>query len=178
MITKFCKGCETEKPAESFSKDRQKRDGLASSCKACRRDYHRGWSAGKKEEVRSYKKSYYAANRERILAAQRERMKNPDLKAIAVATTRRWRAENPERVREHRLRHGYGITPEQIDVLLAAQDGACAICLKPGKLVVDHDHQTGELRSLLHSGCNGGLGMLGDDGDLIPWLAEFFRSRK
>jgi len=35
------------------------------------------------------------------------------------------------------------------------QDGLCAVCLRDGVLVVDHDHSTGLIRGLLCSTCNG-----------------------
>src|SRR5262245_55114238 len=77
---------------------------------------------------------------------------------------RRWQRENPERLndyrreyrrrperqradREYHLLRKYGITIEQYDLMLAAQNGVCAICGKPrpeGRtLHVDHDHETG-----------------------------------
>src|SRR5262249_19795351 len=54
----------------------------------------------------------------------------------------------------------YGITPEQYDLLLAAQNGRCAICR--GEEVgggckfwhVDHDHTNGAVRGQLCSSCN------------------------
>ena len=70
------------------------------------------------------------------------------------------------------------------------QNGVCPLCQKPIDLktmgagsayVVDHDHITGEIRGVLHRGCNGaegkvfnaigrwtGLGM--DYAAVIPWL--------
>lgn len=46
---------------------------------------------------------------------------------------------------------------------LAKQDGVCAICLnpiKPGDDVLDHCHTTGEVRGVLHRGCNSMLGKI------------------
>lgn len=174
MTTKFCKKCQTEKLIDAFSKDVQKRDGLASSCKECKREYHARWMLDNGTKVSAQRKVYYAENRETLLANQRERLdKNPEAKAKARAYTRRWRAENPERVREHRLKQ-YGITPEQHDAKFEEQGGVCAMCGKSGKLVTDHDHITGEFRSLLHGGCNTALGSLGDDFALIAHVREFF----
>lgn len=47
------------------------------------------------------------------------------------------------------------------------QAGLCQVCnLKLGEdVVVDHCHDTGKVRGLLHNGCNLALGMLGDDVD-------------
>jgi len=41
--------------------------------------------------------------------------------------------------------------------LLQAQKGLCALCgeaILPGSAVLDHDHQTGHIRGVLHRGCN------------------------
>lgn len=55
--------------------------------------------------------------------------------------------------------------------MLDAQGGGCAICGEgPGDrfhLVVDHDHQTSEVRGLLCTACNVGIGNLRDDPDLL-----------
>lgn len=83
-----------------------------------------------------------------------------------------WRNANPEnklKVKDHRLRSEYGITLADWQTKLAAQGGLCAICKQPmtEKINVDHDHVTGEVRDLLCSGCNGGLGCFRDDPALL-----------
>jgi hypothetical protein len=58
---------------------------------------------------------------------------------------------------EHRLRSVYGITLNNYKMLLAEQDGKCAICLitpKKRRLAVDHNHATGQVRGLLCTICN------------------------
>jgi hypothetical protein len=64
----------------------------------------------------------------------------------------------------------YGITQEQYQAKLDQQGGACAICDGTGgmshmksPLVVDHDHESGEIRGLLCASCNAGLGQFADD---------------
>lgn len=70
--------------------------------------------------------------------------------------------------RRKNLWRKFKITPERYGELLAAQGGMCAICeSSDGRgrhkiLVVDHCHLTGEVRGLLCTPCNVGLGALGD----------------
>lgn len=53
------------------------------------------------------------------------------------------------------------------DHLMSSQQGVCAVCKKSevnGKsLSIDHCHVTGEIRGLLCSKCNTGIGLLGDN---------------
>lgn len=70
---------------------------------------------------------------------------------------------------EKRSQKVYGLAPGQYDLLLAAQDGRCAICRiatgKARRLSVDHDHATGEVRGLLCTNCN--RTVLGHDGEIL-----------
>lgn len=54
------------------------------------------------------------------------------------------------------------ILPQYRASLLATQDGLCALCKYPiqGDDALDHDHKTGEVRGVLHRGCNAMLGHL------------------
>jgi hypothetical protein len=66
------------------------------------------------------------------------------------------------------IRKQYGISMRQFTGLLAAQGGGCAICKKPMETIrrrmnIDHCHDTNEVRGILCSGCNTGLGHLGDN---------------
>lgn len=63
----------------------------------------------------------------------------------------------------------YGVTPEWFAEQLQRQGNVCAICRqKPDNgryrdFVIDHNHETGEVRGLLCSNCNQGLGLFADD---------------
>ena len=62
--------------------------------------------------------------------------------------------------------YNYGLSEEVYQQLLKHQRGKCAICKvqlsSVKKPSVDHDHSTGEIRGLLCSGCNTGLGQFKD----------------
>lgn len=87
--------------------------------------------------------------------------------------------------RRHQLKQKYGITQAEYDAMHAAQRGLCAICHRPETrlsrrgtlrcLAVDHDHATGEIRSLLCSSCNNGIGYFNDDSNLLIAAAEYLR---
>lgn len=59
----------------------------------------------------------------------------------------------------------YGLTLAQYAALFTAQNNVCLICngvTKGKKLVVDHDHKTGQVRGLLCTRCNTAIGFLED----------------
>jgi hypothetical protein len=63
----------------------------------------------------------------------------------------------------------FGLTLEQYNHLLAQQGGVCGICgstsvnsSRNKHFMVDHCHETGQIRGILCHTCNSGLGKLGD----------------
>lgn len=62
------------------------------------------------------------------------------------------------RQQAHRNKHVYNITSNTYHELHRIQRGVCAICGDKSSLVVDHDHATNQVRGLLCSRCNNGLG--------------------
>ena len=80
-----------------------------------------------------------------------------------------WRKNNPEEMKQSQRRTkrklAYGILPHEYDQLLIDQDNKCAICKNNigYEAAVDHDHNTGEIRGLLCSSCNKGLGFFKDN---------------
>lgn len=94
------------------------------------------------------------------------------------ATIKRWRAENPDKMKFYRARKSkeiqektkqwrlknrlirtYGISNDEWQAMFVAQGGTCLICdthakdLKRG-LAVDHCHDSGKVRGLLCHMCN------------------------
>ncbi len=52
----------------------------------------------------------------------------------------------------------YGLTDEERDSLFARFDGLCAVCRVEPATVIDHSHDSGEVRAALCHVCNKGLG--------------------
>lgn len=78
-------------------------------------------------------------------------------------TARYWeRDEYKQKAKEWRLKHYYNLTSDELSLIKEQQGGVCAICCKEDMLVVDHDHETGEVRGLLCQKCNRALGSFGD----------------
>lgn len=82
-----------------------------------------------------------------------------------------------DRVAKAKRKQYYGITQEQYDEMLASQNGVCAICKLATRLVVDHDHDTGEFRGLLCRTCNSGIGQLRDSLRLVLAAADYLGKR-
>jgi hypothetical protein len=100
----------------------------------------------------------------------------------------KWRAENKDKqranyqrrkhsYRERELLAKYGINAAQFDAMRDAQGGVCLICSEPFTKMphVDHCHATGEVRGLLCSDCNIGLGRFKDRPDRLEAAASYLR---
>lgn len=69
------------------------------------------------------------------------------------------------------------MSADEVDELLAAQGGVCAICRRrpdrDASLHVDHCHATGRIRGILCLNCNQAIGKLGEDPELFRRAAEY-----
>jgi len=155
---KRCTKCGELKPETEFYAASECTDGLRGDCKECH--------AARGREL-------YAQNREQ-----------------RIAYIRKWQREHPERVREYRrknperraaqlrrlhLRRTFGMTVEDYEDILAAQDGRCAICgEQPADGQSMHvDHVAESVRGVLCVRCNNALGQLKDDPELMLRAAEY-----
>jgi len=145
---KKCTECKKRKPLSEFYKAKTTKDGLCCHCKACVSKYgkqHRQTEAGKATS-KKVRKKYNTS--EKGKAARRRHNKR-------YCNTEKSKTTN----RRCRLKRKYDITPEQYDKMFKKQKGCCAICKKSRsnfkiEFAVDHDHQTGNVRSLLCNLCN------------------------
>lgn len=110
------------------------------------------------------------------------RQRNPEYAERQRENSRQWAAKHKEHLRQYNKEYrkrtqtpesnelkklaSHGLTLQDYQQMLDAQNGVCAICgREPGKnkLAIDHDHKTGIIRGLLCFRCNYGLGWFQDD---------------
>ena len=138
---KTCSQCNQEKLGSDFQVNRTQSDGLDYICRQCA-------------------KERYDKNHSRVLQYKRKS-----------------RQKSPSRAAEYKLKNRYGITWQEYDETFRYQGGKCRICgmvetkkSRTGEIVrlhVDHDHSTNEVRGLLCSSCNSGLGNFRDSVELL-----------
>lgn len=147
-----------------------------------------------KEQLREYGRAWYIRNRERTIAknqawvaAHRDKVKEyqdryrANNRQTRLESQRKWRDKNQHRLpamrRSGMLRKLYGLTIDSYNALLLKQGGKCAICetiILPGnKSAIDHDHDTGEVRGILCTQCNTGLGNFKESIALLHWAANY-----
>jgi hypothetical protein len=106
----------------------------------------------------------------------------------AAAWQRKWRAQNPDKIKNTDLKKMYGITLAEYQMMYETQQGVCAICAQPETAVdakgavrfmpVDHCHQTNKIRALLCSACNKALGGFKDDPEILRRAAEYIEKHR
>ena len=69
----------------------------------------------------------------------------------------------------------YGITIDEWEAILEANGSCCGICGSVGDLVVDHNHETNEVRGPLCRLCNAALGAFHDNIDQLLAAIAYLR---
>jgi len=205
---KTCCSCEESKEVTEFSKNKNGKDGLQRACKACVRAYHAAnkdkiakqkatYHAANKDKIAKQKATYRAANKEEINKRQATYYAANKDKFVAYYAANKdksvaYRAANKEaskaNSRKHSLRKYWpGQTNEQCqanyDKLMRTQGFRCGMCPVQQNeltyyLAVDHCHATDEVRGLLCSNCNTGLGKLGDTVEGLQRGIDYLRKSK
>ena len=166
MATKECTKCGKKKPLSEFHRDARRKSGRRGSCHKCCATYTARRQKQHPEKFRKTVAQWRAANPTRAHKIQAKYLAN-----------------NPDTYWRSRLKCKFNMTPADYYRMLAQQDKVCGICGKPEtrkvkgtlcKLAIDHNHATGEVRGLLCSRCNLGLGVFNDSQQLLKaahiWL--------
>lgn len=185
--TKTCFACKIEKPVAEFYVNSQHRDGLSSRCKDCTKaEMHDRWRAKHPEPapwVMPTEKLCRGCGQTKPMDDFHRHTRNKDgrqgrckecqTKTVLAgyrndpqrhaAYNREWDRRNPDRKADIQLKTRLGLPHGTYAKMLAEQDGKCAICgATPNgqRLHVDHNADTGEVRGILCSNCNTGIGQL------------------
>ena len=118
--------------------------------------------------------------RARNNAWQRERWSNNQAFREAQSAKRKEKYRDPEYRQQHqdRIRFRlYGLTREEYAQKVQEQEGLCAICYKKArtKLLVDHHHESGQVRGLLCRNCNWGIGRFEENAEIFGNAIEYFK---
>lgn len=93
-----------------------------------------------------------------------------------------FRAQTKRARDEHRkLARTFGVPGPDLQAMLEAQQGRCAICGDPPKrrrLALDHDHQTGQVRAFLCHACNNAIGLFRDDVSRLRKAIAYLRAHR
>lgn len=89
---------------------------------------------------------------------------------------------HPGRMRKYNIRK-YGISQQEYEVTFQKQKGCCYICgtskIYRGKyMAIDHNHETGQVRKLLCTKCNTGLGAFQDNVALLHKAISYIEEHK
>lgn len=102
----------------------------------------------------------------RTKAARQRRLEEGRLKRPSKLATRR-----------SHLKQTYGMSIEEFEDMVVAQQGRCAICDRTADpLHIDHDHTSGKVRGLLCRPCNQGLGLFRDNPQFLLSAAKYLDS--
>jgi len=158
-VIKQCFICKEIKSLDLFNRNKRTKDGKSSWCITCTKIKNKEW---------------YAAN-----------------KARKLESTRTWAQNNPDRVKKSAQKYvkknsrkltlnsklrRYGITLEKYNLMIEGQKGMCAICNNvPDRLVIDHNHATGEVRQLLCVSCNAALGQVKESENIVLSMLSYLR---
>lgn len=143
---KECNKCKQVKETSSFAVSRAEIDGLQRTCRKCAKAIYKA----------------YKENQKTCSDEEQQTVK--------------------DRIRETKYKMKYGLTLEQFDKMREEQDYRCYICSshevenRHKVLYIDHDHDTGEVRKLLCSKCNQGLGLFNDSSGLLAKAAKYLET--
>ncbi len=106
--------------------------------------------------------------------------KQSNCKPCQRARQNKHKKDYPDIYRNKQYKRLYGIDLADYENMLKEQGGVCASCGESSskRLVVDHCHESGKVRSLLCGSCNTALGLLQENTHRILALANYVQVHK
>jgi|AntRauMFilla1563_2_1112583.scaffolds.fasta_scaffold07041_5 hypothetical protein len=149
MKEKRCIYCDEIKSVVEFHKAKDRPDGYRGDCKSCRKN-----------------KSKINYSPKQLRCTKCDFLKDMNENNFHISNKNKFgfRRQCKEchriQMQECNLKRYYNLDIDGKNKMILEQDNKCLICNLESKLVVDHDHETGEVRGLLCDICNRGIGYL------------------
>ena len=155
MSGKRCSGCGEAKGAEAFSRNRSKKSGLQSRCKACKRrryeenreavlERNRRYYEESREAIAERKRHYYKENREAVLEYKRRHYE--ENREALLERDRRYREEIRDMTRETATRNGEPYTPAEDAHILTSDEPLAVIAVELGRTIASIKYRRKTLR--------------------------------
>jgi hypothetical protein len=131
------------------------------------RNYRKQWSPEMKEKERQRKRDWIAAHPEQHRTNTRRAARK---RRIIIQA-------HPEFQKAAQVQFNHSISLEEYECRLRDQGGICRLCNKPftddNPPVLDHNHDTAQLRDFIHRQCNAALGLFKDSVEVCKLAAEY-----
>lgn len=173
---KVCMCCGIEKQMRHFSHSGRK----PRYCKACMAAKTANFRARNPDRVAEQLLKSQKKRNARYIADAAYRQKHLDHRKVYYQKLKK---HDPKKLKAKHHRNKlitfYKMRPEDYERMLTEQEGQCACCGRiPDKLVIDHDHATGEVRGLLCYACNTGIGLLRDSPSTLDLAKDYLQGIK
>ena len=156
-----------------------RKDGTR-ECHICRKAYQLVYKKNNHKKLRAKRKIYRDMNKDKISARDRKYREANSDKCREKARTYYYQNKDAckKRMWKYHIKRTYGLTLEEYLRLVEQQNYKCKICQKEVnyRLHVDHDHLTGDIRGLLCTACNWGLGSFMDSIKSLQVAISYLKS--
>jgi hypothetical protein len=175
---KKCTTCKIQQPLSEYRKDKSRANGIHPTCNTCNKVIQKRWYKNNKEKAILSSKERYVKNKDEINAKRKQqRIDNPEeIRAKARANY------NPiaGKVASWKRVGMKNMTYDKYLLMLKKQNYCCDICgIHQDKLKrnldVDHNHNTGNVRGLLCTPCNSGIGKLKDSINMLEKAINYLK---
>lgn len=178
---KECTKCHKVLTLDQFYKKGPGTERRDCRCRVCRASAIRQYRVDKPEIVKAIQQRTSAKHADKHRARSSNWYRQN--KEYAKARMAEIRRNNPEKIRDGKLRTAFGIGISEYNSLLKSQDHRCAICgihesKLTRRLAVDHCHVEGHVRGLLCGLCNTGLGAFKDSTELLKFAINYIQNQK
>jgi hypothetical protein len=131
------------------------------------RERRKHWTPEEHEHARQVQREWIARNPEKHRASGRR----------AARKRRMLLQAHPEFQKAAQVQFVHSISLEEYESRLRRQGGICRLCNKPftddNPPVLDHNHDTAQLRDFIHRQCNAALGLFKDSIEICKLAVEY-----